>query len=95
MSTIQRIVAASDRLYRLLLFGYPASFRRQYGPHMAQVFRDSVHDAYHCRGMIGLMALWTHTLSDLVATVPQEHLAEPKSRSAAPIGVERSIVLSL
>jgi glutamine synthetase adenylyltransferase len=95
MSATRRLVAVSDRLYRLLLTGYPASFRRHYGPHMAQVFRDSARDAWHRRGLLGLMALWTHTLSDLVATVPQEHLAELRATSAAPYGAERSIVMAL
>lgn len=95
MSATRHLVAASERLYRLLLIGYPASFRRHYGPHMAQVFRDSARDACRCRGPLGLMALWAHTLNDLVATVPQEHLAELKSTGAAPYGAERSIVMAL
>jgi hypothetical protein len=67
----QWLLSVSDRLYRLLLMGYPASFRRRYGVEMAQVFRDCVRDA--CRHG-GLLGLWVCTLGDLLATVPVEHL---------------------
>ena len=30
----------SHRLYQLLLYAYPAAFRREYGREMAQLFRD-------------------------------------------------------
>jgi lipopolysaccharide/colanic/teichoic acid biosynthesis glycosyltransferase len=34
------LVAASERLYRLLLWIYPALFRQEYGSEMAKLFRD-------------------------------------------------------
>ena len=66
----------SETLYRLFIFGYPASFRREYGRHMAQLFRDSSRDAYRQRGLLGLFWLWLHVLGDLITTIPKEHLAE-------------------
>jgi hypothetical protein len=72
MPSTQRLLAASVRLYRLLLVGYPASFRRRYGPEMVQVFRDCVRDA--CRRG-DLLGLWMRTLGDLLATAPMEHLS--------------------
>lgn len=77
-------MAASDRLYRLLLVAYPAAFRRRYGPEMAQVFRDCAHDACQHGDLLGL---WVHTLGDLLATVPAEHLSALQS-------VERSRMMT-
>jgi hypothetical protein len=85
MSPARWFLAASDRLYRLMLVAYPASFRRRYGPEMAQVFRDCARDA--CRRG-DLLRLWTRTLGDLLATVPAEHLAALRR-------VERSRVMTL
>jgi hypothetical protein len=33
-----------ERLYRALLFRYPAEFRYEYGPEMTQAFRDRWRD---------------------------------------------------
>lgn len=71
MSSTRWLLAISDRLYRLLLVGYPTSFRRRYGPEMAQVFRDCVRDACQHGGLLGLLV---RTLGDLLVTVPVEHL---------------------
>jgi hypothetical protein len=69
-----RILYASDKLYRMLLFVYPAKHRLEYGPHMAQAFRDLCHDA-HCKGGVwGLITLWIRTLVDITATAVVEHL---------------------
>jgi hypothetical protein len=84
MSSRRWFLAVSDWLYRLLLVGYPPSFRRRYGPEMAQVFRDCVRDA--CRRG-GLMGLWIRTLGDLLTTMPAEHLSALQS-------VERSRMMA-
>jgi|GEM_PF-465440 len=62
-----------DRVYRLLLKGYPGEFREKYGADMAQVFRDRCRDESRRRGTWGLVVLSLHTLADLVRTVPAEH----------------------
>ena len=54
----------SVRVYAALLKAYPKQFRRVYGPHMVQLFRD-VHRERRA-GWSGLLLLWTRTLSDLV-----------------------------
>jgi hypothetical protein len=72
MPSTRWFLAISDRAYRLLLVGYPASFRHCFGPEMAQVFRDCARDASQ-RG--SLLRLWVRTLGDFLATVPAEHLA--------------------
>ena len=70
-------IAASLRLYRLLLWLYPAAFRRAWGADMAQVFGDLCAQAWRQRG---LLALWTATLADLAASLPREHLARATRR---------------
>ncbi|MBN1977152.1 MAG: hypothetical protein JW918_07095 [Anaerolineae bacterium] len=72
MPSTRWFLAVSDRAYRLLLVGYPASFRRRFGAEMAQVFRDCVRDARQHGGLLGL---WVRTLGDFLATAPVEHLA--------------------
>lgn len=84
MSSTPWLLTISDRLYRLLLMGYPVSFRRRFGPEMAQVFRDCARDANQHGG---LLRLWIRTLGDFLATVPAEHLA-------ALQGGERSSVMA-
>jgi hypothetical protein len=84
MLSTRWFLAISDQLYRLLLVGYPASFRRRYGPEMAQVFRDCVRDASQNGGLLGL---WVRTLGDLLASVPAEHLSALQS-------VERSKIMT-
>ena len=70
----KRILTISNSLYRLLLVAYPAEFRREYGRHMAQVFRDRCVEEQRRRGITGLMGLWLHTLLDWAGTVPAEHM---------------------
>ena len=66
---------ASERFYALVLKAYPAEFRREYGPHMAQVFRDCDRAAKRRNTTNGLIQFWLIILLDLVKTAPQEHLA--------------------
>ncbi len=71
-----RLRAYCDRLYRLLLFLYPGAFRREYGPHMAQVFRDCCREAQAAHGAIGVLGIWVPTLRDLTASALTERLTE-------------------
>ena len=63
-----------QRAYCLLLHVYPEVHRRQYGPLMAQLFRDMCADAYRQGGTLGLIGLWGRTLVDTVRTAVPEHL---------------------
>lgn len=65
----------STQFYCALLILYPRPFRDEYGPHMAQVFRDCCRDAYRQSEMIGLLWLWISTLGDLMITALEERLA--------------------
>lgn len=67
------ILSFSDRLYRLLLALYPAEHGREYGPHMAQVFRDICRDAYRRNGAWGVLGSWLPVLLDLAITALEEH----------------------
>jgi hypothetical protein len=67
-------VALSVRIYNLLLIAYPSEFRREYGPHMLQLFRDCNLRVFHERGSSGMFSLWILTLFDLFSTAVEEHL---------------------
>jgi hypothetical protein len=63
----------SQHVYGLLLRAYPREFRREYGPQMRQVFRDSCR--FRRQGIkFGLLRVWLTTLIDLIQTAPIEHL---------------------
>lgn len=64
----------SLKIYGWLLAAYPAEFRREYGPLMAQVFRDRCREEAQGVRRIGALRLWMETLLDLVQTAPKEQL---------------------
>ncbi len=64
----------SIALYKLMLYLYPRTFRREYGDLMAQVFADLCRDMGKQHGLFGMMRLWGRTLLDLFVTVPKEQL---------------------
>ncbi len=64
----------STQFYCALLILYPRPFRDEYGPHMAQVFRDCCRDVYRQSEMLGLLRLWISTLGDLMITALEERL---------------------
>jgi hypothetical protein len=68
--------ALSGRIYSLLLYAYPASFRREYGHPMAQLFRDEARDTLQGSGTAGLIGLWFLTLIDLLKSAFAEHIWE-------------------
>lgn len=59
----------SYRLYDLLLFAYPAEFRREFGNEMQQVFRDCYRDEVRARSLPGF---WLRILLDLALTAIKE-----------------------
>jgi hypothetical protein len=68
------LVSLSASVYRVLLAFYPARFKRDYGPHMAQVFRDSCLKTYRQSGPPGMLSLWALTLLDWFKTVIEEQM---------------------
>jgi hypothetical protein len=73
-STEPKLVTLSLTAYHLLLAFYPTHFRREYGPHMAQVFRDSCRRTYRQSGPPGMLGLWALTLFDWFKSVIEEQL---------------------
>ena len=63
----------SSSLYRLLLFCYPAEFRRIYAREMATTFRDCYREAMQQHGKTGIARLWALMLYDLVTSLFVEH----------------------
>ena len=77
----------SERLYRMLLAAYPQEFRREYGPHMNQVFRDGYRAELKRGNRIGSTIFVMRALLDLIQTVPREHFER--------MGKENSIMRNL
>jgi hypothetical protein len=77
----------SERVYRLLLKAYPLEFRREYGPHMTQVFRDCRRAELRSGNRLGHVILWVRTVLDLIQTVLKEQFES--------IGKENSVMSNL
>src|SRR5580704_9725242 len=54
------------RIYRALLFAYPAEFRHEYGSQMEQLFEDRLETEPWLR-------VWLDSIADLAFTAPREH----------------------
>ena len=67
------VLLVAERLYRILLFAYPVTHRREYGPLMAQLFRDLCRDFYRQKGFVGLVQFWSYVLTDTAVTATVEH----------------------
>src|SRR6185436_6086626 len=70
----------SVQIYQHLLAVYPSEYRREYGPAMAQLFRDQCRDAWRVGRVWGLMGLWLRILPDLIKTSLLEHISTLKGR---------------
>jgi hypothetical protein len=69
------VVSTSVQLYRWLIHLYPASFRRDYGEEMIQLFDDLCWDEMRQGdGFLGLLKLWFCVLTELRATTREQHL---------------------
>jgi capsular polysaccharide biosynthesis protein len=75
-----KAVALSGRLYQRLLAAYPKAHRRDYGPAMAQLFRDQCRDAWRAGRGWSLAWLWLRALPDLVKSSVLEHLSTLNER---------------
>lgn len=73
-----RAVTASWKLYGRLLAIYPRKYRREFGPAMAQLFRDQCRDAWSASRVWGLAKLWFRVLLDLIKTSVLEHFTNLK-----------------
>jgi hypothetical protein len=64
----------SRSLYLLCLRAYPAAFRERHGAEMLRIFEGEWRSARRA-GWRATLAYAVHVFSDLVRTVPREHLA--------------------
>jgi hypothetical protein len=69
----------SRRLYSALLKLYPRDFSGEFGSAMMQLFTDQCRCAVRESGTRGMVFLWLRTISDLIGSVPREHLASPRA----------------
>ena len=76
------ILSAAENVYRFLLFVYPATHRRDYGPLMVQLFRDLGRDSCRQKGLAGLVHLWFRVLVDTATSAAAEHVQELKKGDA-------------
>lgn len=69
------------RIYRVMLYGYPAAFRRRYGNEMAQIFADRCRHATQSHAIVGFLLLIT---VDWLRSVTHERmlLLEPATNAA-------------
>jgi len=69
------------RIYRVMIYGYPAAFRRRYGNEMAQIFADRCRDATQSHAIVGFLSL---TTVDWLRSVARERmlLLEPATNVA-------------
>ena len=77
-----RVLAVSQKIYGRLLLAYPKAHREEYGPAMAQLFRDECRDALNESQSWGVARLWLLVLPDLVKTSITERLAALNERKS-------------
>src|ERR1041385_31650 len=82
----------SCRIYRILLAAYPAEFRKEYGPSMLQVFRDSHRDALRQRKKFGTFNYWLAILSDLGITASRQHIEHAGKVNIAMNSIRRDLI---
>ena len=81
----ERAVAISEQVYRSLLRAYPRELRNEYGEAMARCFRDLCREDLKDGGGVGLAALWTRTLPDLLSTALKERSTQLAKNSYRPV----------
>lgn len=64
---------SAANIYRMLLFCYPAEFRREYGGEMAFAFLDQLAEARESGSMARQALVWLRSIADLVTVAPKEH----------------------
>jgi len=73
-TAFEQAVARHRSLYQRLLWLYPASFRRDYGEAMVQVFCDRLRDEARHRPRAAAVRTWWQTLGDLALSVPDQRI---------------------
>jgi len=73
------------RLYSMLLYAYPAEFRREYGGPMEQFVRDRCRDFRRAPGRLKLFRFAVHVLADWFRTTVRERAAAVWNAGRAPV----------
>src|SRR5258708_25762172 len=63
----------SQRVYRALLYCYPAAFRHEYGNQMQVMFAEQLGEARRTGGRLEQAALWMGASLDIFTIAPKEH----------------------
>jgi signal peptidase I len=71
------------RLYSILLYAYPAEFRREYGRPMQQLFRDRCRDVARRGSPLATLRFAAHVFSDWLHTAAKERAAKPAVRRSS------------
>lgn len=66
---VPALASWSIAAYSMILHAYPASFRREFGPSMVQLFGDMVGDACRAGGLAALARLWMRTGTDVLLSL--------------------------
>jgi hypothetical protein len=77
----ERVVGTSERAYRSLLRAYPRKLRDEYGDEMARCFQDLCREQLEEGGGLGLAALWSRTLPELLYTALKERSSTMLNRN--------------
>lgn len=67
-----RLLRWSERAYSWLLRAYPEGYRRDFGPAMAETFRDLCRATLRERGIYGLLIVWLAMLTDTASNAVRE-----------------------
>jgi hypothetical protein len=89
-----RARSASEKIYEVMLLAYPKEFRREYGPHMAQAFRDLCREERR-GGRLPLIKLWVRTFLDLAATAFVERSKTMRWRLLMPVALVLGLLIAL
>src|SRR5579885_108450 len=89
-----RSPSLSERIYRELLWLYPASFRRTYGREMVQTFRDCYREERERDGTWNIARLWGLVLSDLITTICVEHWKTFITFFKSLTGLEKELLMT-
>jgi hypothetical protein len=90
-----RALAVSQKIYGRLLLAYPKAHREEYGPAMAQLFRDQGRDAWNESQSWGVVKLWLRVLPDLVKTSITERLAALNTKQNTKKQMKNTIITSM
>lgn len=74
------VMAGFCRLYSMMLFAYPAEFRREYAEPMKQLFRDRYRDVAATTGALKILRFVTMVMTDWMRTTIRERTAGLWSR---------------